>query len=104
LFVFHVVYEHGELWWSDIDMRKLLLHPPELFVNATSSHLLAKLEELAKEIMDLGLRSIFVHTLKGFLTCRKILRLGADGFTSPPYEGLLPIFIALKNPSPPGRV
>jgi hypothetical protein len=55
-------------------------------------------EELAKEIMNLALRSIFIHTSKGCLTCRKILQHGADGFTSPPKKGLLRIFIAL-NPS-----
>jgi hypothetical protein len=37
-----------------------------------------------KEIMNLALRSIFVHTSKGFLICRKILGRGADDFTSPP--------------------
>jgi hypothetical protein len=34
------------------------------------------------------------------LTCSKISRHGANGFTSPPKEGVLRIFIALKNPSP----
>jgi hypothetical protein len=33
-------------------------------------------------------------------TC-KILLHGASGFTSPPKEGVLQIFIALKSPSPP---
>jgi hypothetical protein len=37
---------------------------------------------------------------KRFLTCRKILRHGTSGFTSHPKEGVLRIFIALKNPSP----
>jgi hypothetical protein len=37
--------------------------------------------------------------LKGYLTCRKIL-LGTSGFTSHSKEGVLRIFIALKNPSP----
>jgi hypothetical protein len=37
---------------------------------------------------------------KGSLTCRKILRYGTIGFTSHPKEGVLRIFIALKNPSP----
>jgi hypothetical protein len=32
--------------------------------------------------------------------CRKILRHGTSGFTSHPKEGVLRIFIALKNPSP----
>jgi hypothetical protein len=36
--------------------------------------------------------------LKGSLTCRNIL-LAADGFTSPLKEGVIRIFIVLKNPS-----
>jgi hypothetical protein len=48
--------------------------------------------------MTLALRSNFVHISKGFLTCRKILRCGTDGFTTPPKEGVLRIFVALKNP------
>jgi hypothetical protein len=35
-----------------------------------------------------------------FFTCRKILRHAVSGFTSPPKEGVLRIFIALKSPSP----
>jgi hypothetical protein len=38
--------------------------------------------------------------LKGSLTCRKILRHETSGFVSHPKEGVLRIFIALKNPSP----
>jgi hypothetical protein len=40
-------------------------------------------------------RSIFFHALKECLTCCKILH-GADGFTFPPKEGVLRIFIVLK--------
>jgi hypothetical protein len=36
----------------------------------------------------------------GSLTCRKVLRHGADGFTSPLKEDVLRILIALKNSSP----
>jgi hypothetical protein len=44
---------------------------------------------------------IFVfRTSKGSLTCRKTLRYRNDGFTSPPNEVLLRIYIVLKNPSP----
>jgi hypothetical protein len=57
-------------------------------------HLVAKQKELAKEITNSALRSIF-HTSKLSLTCRKILPHGADGFTSTPKEGVLRIFIAL---------
>jgi hypothetical protein len=55
---------------------------------------------LAKEVMNLVLRSIFIHTSEEFLTWLKILRHEADGFTSPPKEGVLRIFTNVKNPSP----
>jgi hypothetical protein len=55
---------------------KLLIRPPELSGNSTSSHLVAKQKELAKEIINLAVRS------NGSLTCSKILRHMADGFTS----------------------
>jgi hypothetical protein len=73
----------------------VLIRPPELSGNPTSSHLVAKQEELAKE-MNLALRSIFARSSKGSLTCRKILRYETDGFTSPPKEDLLRIFSPLK--------
>jgi hypothetical protein len=41
----------------------------------------------------------YISYLKGSLTCHKILRHGADGFTSPPKEVVLRIVIALKIPS-----
>jgi hypothetical protein len=41
-----------------------------------------------------------VDTDVGFsLTCHKIFRHGADGFTFPPKEVMLRILIVLKNPS-----
>jgi hypothetical protein len=46
---------------------------------------------LASEVFLFKLRWDF------FFACRKILRHGADGFTSPPKEGVLRIFIALRN-------
>jgi hypothetical protein len=52
--------------------------------------------------------SQYLKYLKGSFTCRKILRHGISVITSPPKEGVLlrpkegvlRIFIALKNPSP----
>jgi hypothetical protein len=35
----------------------------------------------------------FFHISKGSLTCRKILRHRADGFTNPPKEGVLQISV-----------
>jgi hypothetical protein len=39
------------------------------------------------------------HSSKGPLTCRKILRHGAYGFTSPPKEVVLRISNAIEYPS-----
>jgi hypothetical protein len=88
-----VIYEHGERWWNDIDREQLLIRPPELSGKPSSSHIVAKQEKLAKEIMILTFRSIFVHTSKFSFTY--ILRHEAHGFTSPPKEGVLRIVIAL---------
>jgi hypothetical protein len=41
----------------------------------------------------------YLKYLKGSLTCRNILRHRTSGFTSHPKEGVLRIFIALKNPT-----
>jgi hypothetical protein len=59
----------------------------------------SKQEEWAKGMMNLALQSIFVHTFKWFIICRKFLH-GASGFTYPLKEGVLQIFISLKNPLP----
>jgi hypothetical protein len=54
LFILQVIHEHGEPWWCDIGRGKLLIRSPELSGNPTSSHLVAKQEELAKEMMNLA--------------------------------------------------
>jgi hypothetical protein len=93
-----VIYEQTR--WNDIDT-----------VNSESSRALWQFYQQSSSInagetgeenktMNLSLRIIFVHTSKGSWTCRKILRYGADGFTSPPKEGVLRIFIAFKTSSP----
>jgi hypothetical protein len=50
-----VIYKHGKPWWNDIGRGKLLIRSPELSGNPTSSHLLAKQEELGKEMVSLAL-------------------------------------------------
>jgi hypothetical protein len=42
----------------------------------------------------------YLKYFKGSLTSRKILRHGTSGFTSHPKEGVLRIFMVLKNQSP----
>jgi hypothetical protein len=59
----------------------------------------SKQEEWAKGVMNLALK-YFCSYLQVIFTCHKILLHGASGFTSPPKEAMLQIFIAFKNPSP----
>jgi hypothetical protein len=47
-----------------------------------------------------SLAKYLLHASQNSLTCRNILRHGADGFTSPPKEGEIQIFIALTNSFP----
>jgi hypothetical protein len=65
-----------------------------------SSHQMANKEEHDEDDDEISLQSTFVDNYKCFSTCRKILRHGADGFTSRPKEVVVRIVIALKNPSP----
>jgi hypothetical protein len=81
---------------------------PDLFTGAFwqsywQRHLVAKQDELTKEMMNFALQNIFFLALKGSLTCCRILH-GADGFTSPLKESVLQIFIVLKNPVVLSRV
>jgi hypothetical protein len=53
LFILQVIYGHGEPWWNDINKEKLLIRLPALSGNPISSHLIAKQEDLVKEMMNL---------------------------------------------------
>jgi hypothetical protein len=53
LFIPQAIYEHENPWWN-INRGKLI-HSPDLLGKPTSSHLVAKQEELVKEIMNLAL-------------------------------------------------
>jgi hypothetical protein len=63
LFIILVIYEHGEPGSNVTDRGKSPIRPPELSGNSTCSHLVAKQEKLATEMMNLALRSIsiFAH-------------------------------------------
>jgi hypothetical protein len=47
-----------EPWWYDTNRGKLLICPSELPCNPTSSHLVAKQQELANEIMNFVLQNL----------------------------------------------
>jgi hypothetical protein len=77
----------------------LPIHPPELSALVAVKTTTNEAEKgLARNIRNFVYKSLFPY-LKGFLTCRKILRHGADGFTSPQKEDMLGISIALRDPS-----
>jgi hypothetical protein len=54
---------------------------------------------LARNALEFNLRGIS-HTSQGYLTYRKVLQHGADGFIYPSKEGVLRVFIAFKDASP----
>jgi hypothetical protein len=59
LLTLQMIYEHGEPYCNAVDWGKLLICPPEPSGNTNSSHLVAKQEELTKEMMAFTLQSIF---------------------------------------------
>jgi hypothetical protein len=69
--------------------------PPELSGYPTSSHLVEKKEELAKEIMNICLTKYLFYTSKDPLKCRKIIRHGGRRLYFPQKEGVLRIFSPL---------
>jgi hypothetical protein len=88
---------HGEPSMNDIDKVKILIRPPELSDNLIGSHLVAKLETLLRKLLIWPSKYLCSYFEVIFTSC-KILRHGADSFTSPPNEGALRISIAPKNP------
>jgi hypothetical protein len=76
-----------------------MLHPPEFSALVAAEIPSSEAGRiLARHVRQFGLEGSF-RTSRVLLTCRKILRHGADGFTSLPKEVVLRIFIALKYPS-----
>jgi hypothetical protein len=60
-------YNHGEPWWNDTDRRKLIC-PPEFSGSPTRSHLVAKQEELEKEMTEFCLMKYFFSYFEGFFS------------------------------------
>jgi hypothetical protein len=60
-------------------MGTLLICPPELSGNPTTSHLVAKQEELAKGIMDLAYFEEFFNMLQNLMTWGQWLYFLSEG-------------------------
>jgi hypothetical protein len=100
LFIPEVIYEHGDHGLM-MSTGKFLIRPAELCLEilaADSSS--SKVGGTGEGNHEFGLAKYFCSYLKVIFTCREILRNGTSGFTSPPKEGVLRIFMALKSPSP----
>jgi hypothetical protein len=94
----HTVYEHDEPWWNDLDRGKLVIRQPDLSDNPTSRVIWYQAEGTGEVNDEFGFGKYFCSYLQVFFfTCRKILRHGTSGFTSPPKECVLRIFIALTR-------
>jgi hypothetical protein len=73
LFIPQVIYEHGEPRWNDVNRRKLLTRPTDIFGNPTSSHLVASRRNgrrndefgLAKHFCSY-LQVTFLHVVKSY--------------------------------------
>jgi hypothetical protein len=76
-----------------------MIPSPELFGNLTSSHAVAKQEELAKND-EFGLPKNLCTYFEGIFDMPFIITTLGLRLYFPPKEGVLRIFIALKNPSP----
>jgi hypothetical protein len=109
------------LWWGETDVSELrpslayCLSPSECvwrvvmtlmdnwLVYQSSLAVLPAEPSAGVGGIDEGMRIVRIQYLwyvNVSFTCRKILRHGTSGFTSNPKEGVLVIFISLKNPSP----
>jgi hypothetical protein len=96
LFTPQIIHKHGEPWWNDIGKGKLLIRPQELPGNPTSREAGGTREEN----YEFGLTKYLCSYLKEIFNMPKNLRTWDRRLTSPPKEGVLRIFIALKSPSP----
>jgi hypothetical protein len=78
---------------SPSEFYSFLIHPPELSGKSRQTHLVAKQREIWREWSVNSADEVCLSCFAG-LTCCKILRHGAGGFTSPPKEGVPRIIIS----------
>jgi hypothetical protein len=75
-----------------------MIHPPQFSALAAAETPNSGEKQGEKWQLNFAYEYLY-HTSMDLLTSRKILRHGTDGFTYPPKEVVLRIFIALKIPS-----
>jgi hypothetical protein len=89
------LYKHGDPWWNDRG-KASDSSTTAIWQSYQQSHLVAKQEDLAKEIMNLAIQSTFVHVSKVNSHTVKSYWMGPTALL-PPTEGVLRIFIALSR-------
>jgi hypothetical protein len=94
------IYEYGKPRRNYIDREKLLILPPELFSNPTSSYTAVSRGD-GRRKSRIWPCEVFLFILsKWYFIFLELLRPLASSFTYPPKEGVLLSFVALKNQSP----
>jgi hypothetical protein len=96
-FVSQVIDEHGESW---LESNSWFVRQSSLVIGYYQRSNLVASRRIRRNEWDLALRNNFIRACKWFFTYRKILRHGTSGFIFPPKEGVLRIFIVLKNSLP----
>jgi hypothetical protein len=94
-----IIHPPGDIWaWRTMVEWYRQGKAPDLSTELSGSPTRRVIWEQVEETDGVRILHIqYLKYLKGYLTCRKILRHGASGFTSHPK---MRIFIALQNPSP----
>jgi hypothetical protein len=97
----HVVYPSCDMWaWGATLMMVMVGYKSWLVHQSSLAVLPEETSETSRRNGQRSGNSAYLRYLKESLTCLKNLRNETSGFTSHPKEGVLQIFIALKNPSP----
>jgi hypothetical protein len=68
-----VIYEHEETWWNDIHGKTPNSSTRAFWQSYLQRHLVAKQEELAKEIMNLALEASLFILLRDFFNIQQNL-------------------------------
>jgi hypothetical protein len=94
----HLLRHFSDLFWSSPEF--LFIYQSSLVASEIPTSKAGCCREIPLHLADV----LSLSHSAGTLTWRQTLGHGTDGFTSPPKQDVLRIFIALKNLSPTGGV
>jgi hypothetical protein len=96
----HVIYEHGEPWWNDINSGELLIRQPEFSGNLPAESSSRKSGGTGEGSDEFCLTNYLFHASKGFLICRKILDMEPTALLPLRRKSCCGSWSPLKNLSP----